>query len=380
MAHTPTMMDYVAMANARMFGNLDRAEALTEPLVSAYLAHLSDAGDPVIRLVASGSSKNACDMARPYVQRTLDTLVQVMTPEAFCAGDHAYPADAFNLFISQSGYSTNVIRALDVCTARGFSCTALTGNVTAPIARHAVSVLDWGVGVESVDFVTMGVATLVEYLLLFAVHAAWSLGSIDEAAAEKAHGDIRAAIEAHGQMLDTARAYVGEHRLDLTRVAPCLFVGNGPAYGVAEEAALKFAETLKQATAFYEGEEFMHGPEMQVRPGYHVFVMDPEGSDRLATTARIMGGVTESAVLVTSKPTGTSYEVPLASLSDPLTAGIPLLAFFQTIAATLSQELDCWEVHPYLKGHEGEFDSKAPGYEDAVLGLEAQAATLYGTC
>lgn len=47
--------------------------------------------------------------------------------------------------------------------------------------------------------------------------------------------------------------------------------GNGPNYGVAEEAALKLSETIKIPAMHHEGEEFVHGPEMQIVPGYLVF-------------------------------------------------------------------------------------------------------------
>lgn len=56
--------------------------------------------------------------------------------------------------------------------------------------------------------------------------------------------------------------------------------GNGPNYGVAEEAALKLSETIKIPAMHHEGEEFVHGPEMQIVPGYLVFIVDdPQGSE-----------------------------------------------------------------------------------------------------
>ena len=60
-----------------------------------------------------------------------------------------------------------------------------------------------------------------------------------------------------------------------------MVVGNGPNYGVAEEAALKLSETIKIPAMHHEGEEFVHGPEMQIVPGYLVFIVDdPQGSER----------------------------------------------------------------------------------------------------
>ena len=85
-----------------------------------------------------------------------------MTPEAFVDFEHTYPQHALNIAVSQSGYSTNTIAALDYMRAHDMAAVALTANVEAPIKEHADIVLDYGVGVESVDFVTLGVEVLVE--------------------------------------------------------------------------------------------------------------------------------------------------------------------------------------------------------------------------
>lgn len=79
-------------------------------------------------------------------------------------------------------------------------------------------------------------------------------------------------------MCKTAEAYVQDHMLELSEHIPAMVVGNGPNYGVAEEAALKLSETIKIPAMHHEGEEFVHGPEMQITPGYLVFIVDdPQG-------------------------------------------------------------------------------------------------------
>ena len=63
--------------------------------------------------------------------------------------------------------------------AHDMAAVALTANVEAPIKEHADIVLDYGVGVESVDFVTLGVEVLVEYLVLFGIYGGQARGTID---------------------------------------------------------------------------------------------------------------------------------------------------------------------------------------------------------
>lgn len=368
------MLDYVKMANTRLSENLDRASELVSPLVDAYKA----SGCSAVRIVASGSSKNSADCARNYMQDALGVQVAVVTPEAFVDFEYAQPAGAFNIAISQSGYSTNTLAALDFMRERAMTCVALTANVEAPIKEHVDTVVDYGVGVESVDFVTMGVQTLVEYLVLFAAYAARATGRIDDAALEDRLADVSCAVEAHKAMLDAAAAFVAEHRLALAQRGPVMIVGNGPNFGVAEEAALKFNETLKVPAMHHEGEEFVHGPEMQIAPGYRVFIIDdPAGSDRLAAISAALGQVTEPSFFLTSHPHGKAGEISVPIVS-PLLSALPNLVLFQYIAACLTEDLGCWDVHPFLDAVDDQMQVKAAGYKQSVRDLEARAAEVYG--
>lgn len=368
------MLDYVKMANTRLSENLHRAAELTAPLVQAYRASGCDA----IRVVASGSSRNAADCARPYIQDALGKQVLVVTPEALVDFEYAQPACAFNIAISQSGYSTNTLAALDFMREHDMPCAALTANVGAPIKDHADTVIDYGVGVESVDFVTMGVQTLVEYLVLFAIFAAHADGTVDDDGLARRLAEVSRAIEAHARMLEVSEAFVSEHRLELSEPGPVMFVGNGANFGVAEEAALKFSETMKFPAMFHEGEEFIHGPEMQIVPGYHVFTIDdPAGSDRLAAIAAAIGRVTEGAHFVTSHPHGKAGEIAVPTVS-PLLSAIPNLVLFQYIAASVTEALGCWDVHPYLDAVSDQMEAKAAGYDRSVEDLKAKAEATYG--
>ena len=371
------MLDYVKLANQRLRENADRGDVLAKPLVDAYVA----AGAPAVRIVASGSSRNASLCARDFMQSVLQVPVVVVTPEAYVKFDHSQPAGAFELFVGQSGYSTNTLAALDVCRALDRRAIALTGNPTAPVADHADLVVDWGVGVESVDFVTMGVQTLVEYLLLFALHAARAAERIDDARLERGLIELAAAIDAHAGALVASEAYVTANLLSLSRPAPTMVVGGGPLYGVALEACLKLGECLKRAAMAHEPEEFVHGPEMQIDPGYQLFLLeDVQGDERLAALAEAFAHLC-ATTLVTALPErreGECLPLLLPAIPDPLMAAIPALVPFQWLAAQLMDELRCEDVHPFLAAQEDALDIKTAGYAEAIHVLEVQAAERYG--
>lgn len=367
------MLDYVKMANVRLAENLDRASGLVDPLVCAYRASECES----IRIVASGSSRNASDCIRHYMQDMLGVQVCVVTPESFIDFDHVHPADAFNIAISQSGYSTNTIAALDFMRAIGLPCAALTANEGAPISSHADAVIDYGVGVESVDFVTMGVQVLIEYLALFSLYAARAAGTIDDEGLAKRLEEVSAAVSGNEGMLGVSQAFVAEHLLELSHPAPVMVVGNGPNFGVAEEAALKFCETMKYPAMYHEGEEFVHGPEMQVAPGYHVFIIDdPAGSERLANISSALACVTDGVYFLTSHPQGRAKEITIPPV-PPLLSAIPNLVLFQYITASVTEARGCWDVHPYLEAVSSRMEVKAVGYEQSVKDLEKKAAAIY---
>lgn len=369
-----TMLDYAYMANACMDKNLRRGEEIVAGLVGEFVASRAK----VVRLIASGSSHNGADCARPFMQAVLGMQVVVITPGAYIGFEHTYPTDTFDIFISQSGYSTNVLAALDFARRRGVHTVVLTGNVDAPVANHSDVTFDYGVGVESVDFVTMGVEMLTLFLMLFSMYAARTLGLLDGSGVEARVSGLRDAVQVHARVLEEARLFVEGEHLTLARQTPVILVGNGSNLGVCEEGALKFAETLKRSSSFYEGEEFVHGPEMQMTPNYLVLMIDdPEGSAHMHNVFSALRKVCSGTFLLTSHPTGVAGEVCMPELAEPLASAIPALAVIQVVCATLAQELNSWDVHPFLEAVEGEFDVKAPGYDDAVKSLEDQAEEQY---
>ena len=94
-----------------------------------------------------------------------------------------------------------------------FRAAALTANWAAPISEHAVCVFDYGVGVESVDFVTMGVHVLVCYLMLFGIEAGERMGALDAAEADRLRECLHVAGKACASGISAARALFENQKL-----------------------------------------------------------------------------------------------------------------------------------------------------------------------
>lgn len=168
-------------------------------------------------------------------------------------------------------------------------------------------------------------------------------------------------------------------RLVLSRIVPACVVGNGANLGVAEEGALKLNECLKLPAMYSEGEEFVHGPQMQLTPDSLVFLIDdPEGSERLAMLHSQFRTVTAGAFIITGHPKGVEGELVIPATSNPLMCAIPNLVPFQYMAAKLMEELERGEMHPYVRALRDGIATKAQGYEDSVRELEKRAKEAYG--
>ena len=158
-----TMRDYVYLTPSVLRQQL--AGQWEEPLAAAFAAR------PVriLRLVASGSSYNAALCVRPYLRKWLDCEVLVTEPFTFCAYESCLPADELAVVISQSGYSTNALHALDTIRAKGRTAIGITSDLSSDFRTHADLLIDYGCGQESVGYVTMGVTALCLFLCLFAL-------------------------------------------------------------------------------------------------------------------------------------------------------------------------------------------------------------------
>ena len=156
-------------------------------------------------------------------------------------------------------------------------------------------------------------------------------------------------------------------------------MGNGPNYGVAEEGALKLNECIKIAAMHSEGEEFVHGPQMQLTPDSLLFMLDdPRGSERLANLHAQFRTVTKGAFFITAHPRGIEGELAIPAPTNPLMCAIPNLVAFQYLAAQKTEELERWEMHPYVRALRDTIGTKADGYEDSIHALEERAKDQYG--
>ena len=172
----PTMLTYIEETPAQLAANIENRASLVGGLVDAYVS----GGYRNIWIVACGSSSNASQCAKPFMMKYLNADVQVVPPNTFIAYKDRLADDDFVFVVSQSGCSTNSIEALDKLHAMGRTAIGLTGNLESDFKDHADVLVDYGVGTELVGYVTKGVTTLAEFLMLFTLEAGHKNGSVSD--------------------------------------------------------------------------------------------------------------------------------------------------------------------------------------------------------
>lgn len=347
-----TMMDYIKETPQQALQNIENYETLCAPLVQ----YAQEKQMQRLWLVASGSSFNACHCARSFLMHTLQMEVKITTPYTFTWYEHAIAKNDVVIVVSQSGYSTNAIAALDKIKALGHTGVALTGNVEHDIKEHADLVLDYGVGEELVGYVTKGVTTLCLYLMLFAIAYTKQREKLDE---------IKKAITLNAEMIDKAQTFVKLHYKDFSSMHSIYVCGAGASYGTALEGALKSGETIHIPALPLEIEEYIHGPNLQLTPSYTVLLIDgnDEASERVKQIYQASRSVSEHTFLLSNAINlKDDHILTLSNMVESDLTPLVYLPFVQVLAALISQDLNSTKQHPLLRKFKSYADAKTASF------------------
>lgn len=361
-----TMMDYILETPKAVLANLERAEELTKPLVDLYLR--KDYRNIV--LVASGSSCTSCNCARLYLAETLHTDVKIVTPYNFAHHDYKLlREDDFCVLVSQSGASTNGVEVLKKLKAINHESISLTGNEDCDFKDYSDYLLDWGVGIETVGYVTKGVETLTEYLMMFATYAAKAKGFIKAERVDEVKAQIAQAMDMHKEVRDQAEAFFKSHMKDMTSMSKVYVCGCGTNYGTAMEGALKVGEAVKIPSMCYELDEVLHGPALQLDPAYTVFLIDSgdETSKHAVDLYHAMSYITDHIYILTNdKSVDDAHAIRVSKpCEEPFTC-FYYLPFFQSIAHYSADALDSWDKHPLYFEMNKRVDFRTPKFREKV--------------
>lgn len=355
-----TMEQYIAEISEVLKKNIADRKRITEPIYSL----LSSKRPERLVIVASGSSYNAALCAVRFMQRYLGDRVKLLTPFSFTYYEKIRPADTY-LLVSQSGSSTNMIEALGKCKRAGIPAIAVVGNRGCDMAKEADITVEYGVGEESVGYVTKGMSTLTLFFMLLAMECAGDGIPFDgepenlEAAYEEDLKELYKAADNHNTVYRYAMEFCERNKKEMLSMKHVFFLGCGANLGTAAEGALKLSEMLHVQTNDFEVEEFLHGPDLQLTPEYSLFFIQggDEAGRRMEEICEAAKEVTDRAYLISVK------DIPVDSTEEWLTP-IYLTAFFQYLACFCAREMGVVGEHPLFARFEEKVACKTENYTE----------------
>lgn len=342
-----TMDTYIKESPKVLKQSIRNGEDLVRELVELY------ANSPYkdIKIIASGSSYNASYCAKDFLEKILGVSVQVITPYTFV---HYSQKDdqSFKVVVSQSGASTNSIEALDFIKELKEQAIGITGDVDSELKNHCDTIVDYGVGIEKVGFVTKGVVTLTLFLDLFALYSAKKLEKITDKFLNEKIEEINRLIDAYPAIYDKTQAYIKHNFSLFTSMHQVNILGNGSAYAVALEGALKIGETVCIPAFAYESEEFLHGPNLQLTPTYSTFILDAndETTERSKEIFNAVASVCERSFYIgIGKDEEDQRKLMIDCQVTHELLPFVYLQVFQSIAFQVTDALNGWHGHPVFK-------------------------------
>jgi glucosamine--fructose-6-phosphate aminotransferase (isomerizing) len=275
--------------------------------------------------LARGSSDNAATVARYLIETHLRLLTSSAAPSVASVYDSAPAYDgALMLVISQSGRSPDLIASAETAKAGGARLVALVNDETSPLAALADTFLPLAAGPEKSVAATKSFIASVAALTHLIAH--WA----DDAA-------LVAALDGLPSLLDQAWALDWSPALEPLREAAHLYVvARGPAYGIAQEMALKIKETCGFHAEAFSAAEVRHGPMAIVDKGFPVLLLGQDDESR-DSVAELASDFTARGALVMSAGLANAPGIVLPALvAHPVLQPLLLVQSFYRLANALA--------------------------------------------
>ncbi len=285
--------------------------------------------DPALLVtVARGSSDHACTFLKYACELTLGLPVASVGPSvASVYGARLRLPAALCLTVSQSGQSPDIVNMTRAAARDGAKTVAITNDPSSPLAQAADITLDIHAGPERSVAATKTFLTSAVVGLFFL--AEWAE---DDA--------LRAALRALPEHLERARDIDWPLLREHIGAAPSLFVvGRGPAWAMANEAALKLKETCQIHAESYSSAEILHGPVSVVGTGFPVLAL-AAGDAAEAGLAGVADRITDmgARVFITSSLSGKGLPLEHVRTGHPLTDPLALIVSFYAMVERLARD------------------------------------------
>lgn len=238
-------------------------------------------GLPAIRdkkawlILATGSSINAAQSAKYYIEKISHARVSIAEPFHYQLFEKHNPSVDLIMGVSQSGESTSTLNAIRFLKKNSNASTyGVTSKMDSELAKSVDTAVDIQNGEERVGYVTKGYTATVLTLMLLGLRSARADSLITAEQEQTELAKFSAAIDAIPALIADTETFYQTWKEELVPSPRFTCIGYGPAVGVCQEMATKFAETVRVPSQGIEMETFMHGPYFEVNPQHRIFFLE----------------------------------------------------------------------------------------------------------
>lgn len=315
---------------------LDRSRAAVERAAE----DLRRRAPALVVTVARGSSDHAATYLKYAIELQAGIPVASVGPSV--ASIYKRPLllnGAACIGISQSGRSPDIVEMMRSAADGGALTIAITNAADSPMAAASAHCLALEAGVERSVAATKTFVTSV--LAGLSLLAEWQ----DDA-------DLRAAVVgAPGAFAKALALDWSPLAARLSRAQSLFVLGRGPAFAIANEAALKFKETCGLHAESYSAAEVLHGPSAIVQAAFPVFALgvDDAALPQVVATAERLAAQGADVFLTGAQAEGAT-ELPSVPDLHPLIAPLVLIAGFYSFIEALARRRGFDpDTPPYLR-------------------------------
>ncbi|GAA2538882.1 glutamine--fructose-6-phosphate transaminase (isomerizing) [Mycolicibacterium diernhoferi] len=330
-----------------MAKEIDEQAELVSGALDSYGSRIADGSlwaeygmEPFERLhvVGCGTSLNAGRVIANLVRRLGGIPVRCSTASE--VADEIAEPGTLSLAISQSGETTDVLRALETPAVCETPMLALTNSAHSALARRADAVMLCGAGPE------IGVAATKTFICQIVagtalmISALVGMGRLTRAAAVDLVDDLRYLPDRLGHAGVKAKCVVPRIAEEISSASGMIFIARGNGIPYAAEGALKVKELTYCWAEHHSAGELKHGPLALIGVGTVVIVVDNDDPRLRANIAEVqsrggrivsIGRYADSTVQVASIP---------SAPWGPIESTVPLQILARSMAMSLGRDVD----------------------------------------
>ena len=234
-----------------------------------------------VLILATGSSINAANTAKYFLQDILEAKIYIEEPSIFYDYEKIDLEIDLIIVISQSGKSASTINATrKINEILKKPLIIITNNKESSIVEYSKYILDLNIGIENVGFVTKGFSGTVLNLFLLAIGLKNQYFKYND--------ELRYLINNINTIIENTNLYFEKNKEILKHINRFICLGYGANYGITKEFETKFTEVVRCPSSGYELEAYMHGPYLEANKTNAIFYLDLDSNNLLSKRLNLL--------------------------------------------------------------------------------------------